>query len=61
MQRLRAMQDCPGQKPPSSWLPTLQTFGLALLCLPGPVLGSMFFPVENFLTRPFLEAPFAVK
>ncbi|ELR25469.1 Membranebound O-acyltransferase domain containing protein 2, putative [Acanthamoeba castellanii str. Neff] len=43
------------------WLPTLQTVGLAFMFLPGPALGNVYFPIDNFLTRPFLDAPFLVK
>jgi hypothetical protein len=55
------LQECAGKKPPSSWLPTLQTVGLAFMFLPGPALGNVYFPIDNFLTRPFLDAPFLVK
>lgn len=53
--------DCPNQRPPQSLLATLITLGKAMLCLPGPILGNVFFPCENFLTQPFLEAPFLIK
>lgn len=54
-------KDCPESSPPSSLVPTLKTLGKALLCLPGPILGNIYFPVDNFLTQPFLESPIYVK
>jgi len=56
-----SLQDLPGKRPPTSWLPTLKKAGLATLSLLGPALSTFFLPTETFLTPSFLDAPFLVK